>query len=125
MAVDVANSLEFREDQLRRLRAVLTTVPQTSGSEILSQINIKLERINFDQIRSNGYCYQIEMAFAIEHLNRNQGSRTEEIPITFIERENGVSKMSLRIVLEAIWQVTKMGLRLRFRPTADKLHYVK
>ena len=84
-----------------------------------------LERINFDQIRSNGYCYQIEMAFAIEHLNRNQGSRTEEIPITFIERENGVSKMSLRIVLEAIWQVTKMGLRLRFRPTADKLHYVK
>ncbi|MFM8921244.1 MAG: polyprenol monophosphomannose synthase [Candidatus Nanopelagicaceae bacterium] len=88
-----------------------------------------LERINFNEITSNGYCYQIEMAFAIEHLNRIQigagDFKTIELPITFIERVNGSSKMSLKIVLEAIWQVTKMGLRLRLRPNADKLHYVK
>jgi hypothetical protein len=53
MAVDVVSSLEFRENQLRRLRAVLAMVPSsTSSSEILSQINNKLEKINFEKIIS-------------------------------------------------------------------------
>ena len=84
-----------------------------------------LEKIDLDQVTSNGYCYQIEMAFAIEHLNKLDGLKTIEVPITFIERETGVSKMSGRIVLEAIWQVTKLGLGLRIKPNADKSHYVK
>jgi len=62
------------------------------------------------------------MAFAIKHL---QKTKVIEVPITFIEREQGVSKMSQRIVLEAMLKVTKLGLGLRFNPTADKLHYVK
>ena len=81
-----------------------------------------LEQLDLDQITSNGYCYQIEMAFAIKHL---QKTKVIEVPITFIEREQGVSKMSQRIVLEAMLKVTKLGLRLRFNPSADKLHYVK
>ena len=81
-----------------------------------------LDRLDLDQITSNGYCYQIEMAFAIKHL---QKTKVIEVPITFIEREQGVSKMSQRIVLEAMLKVTKLGLGLRFNPTADKLHYVK
>jgi dolichol-phosphate mannosyltransferase len=84
-----------------------------------------LEKIDLDQVTSNGYCYQIEMAFAVDHLNKRDGLKTVEVPIIFIERENGVSKMSGRIVLEAIWQVTKLGAGLRMRPNADKLHYVK
>jgi len=48
-----------------------------------------------------------------------------EVPITFIERAQGSSKMSRRIVLEAIFKVTWLGLRLRINTTADKLHYVK
>ena len=81
-----------------------------------------LEQLDLDQVTSNGYCYQIEMAFAINHL---QKSKIIEVPITFIEREQGVSKMSQRIVLEAMLKVTRLGLGLRLSPTADKLHYVK
>ena len=62
------------------------------------------------------------MAFALGHL---VNLKTIEVPITFIERESGTSKMSQRIVLEAILKVTKLGLTLRLNPTADKLHYVK
>jgi dolichol-phosphate mannosyltransferase len=81
-----------------------------------------LEQLDLDQVTSNGYCYQIEMAFAIKHL---QNTKIIEVPITFIEREQGVSKMSQRIVLEAMLKVTRLGLGLRLNPTADKLHYVK
>ena len=80
-----------------------------------------LERLDLRQITSNGYCYQIEMAYAIAHLN----GKIIEIPITFVERHNGVSKMSNRIVLEAMVQVTRWGLVRRLNPSADKFHYVK
>ncbi len=91
----------------------------TGGFRIYSRK--ALEQIDLDQVTSNGYCYQIEMAFAISHL---QGEIIE-VPITFIEREEGESKMSQRIVFEAMLKVTKLGLGLRLNPTADKLHYVK
>ena len=80
-----------------------------------------LERLDLSQITSNGYCYQIEMAYAISHL---QGEIIE-VPITFVERREGVSKMSNRIVLEAMVQVTRWGLARKIKPSADKLHYVK
>ena len=80
-----------------------------------------LERLDLSQITSNGYCYQIEMAYAISHL---QG-KIIEVPITFVERREGVSKMSNRIVLEAMVQVTRWGLARKLNPSADKLHYVK
>ena len=63
----------------------------------------------------------IEMAYAISHL---QGEIIE-VPITFVERREGVSKMSNRIVLEAMVQVTRWGLTRKLNPSADKLHYVK
>jgi dolichol-phosphate mannosyltransferase len=81
-----------------------------------------LDKLDLDQITSNGYCYQIEMAFAVSHL---QETKTIEVPIKFVERRAGASKMSQRIVLEAMLKVTKLGLGLRINPTADKLHYVK
>lgn len=80
-----------------------------------------IEQLNLNKIQSNGYSYQIEMAFAFKQL----GCKIVECPITFVERESGVSKMSYKIVLEAIWKVTKLGLGLRLKPNADKLHYVK
>ena len=80
-----------------------------------------LEQLDLKQITSNGYCYQIEMAFAVAHLKE----RVIEVPITFVEREFGSSKMSQRIVLEAMLQVTRWGLVMRIDPAADKLHYVK
>ena len=61
------------------------------------------------------------LPISISHL---QG-KIIEVPITFVERREGVSKMSNRIVLEAMVQVTRWGLARRLNPTADKLHYVK
>jgi dolichol-phosphate mannosyltransferase len=80
-----------------------------------------LESLNLSQMTATGYCFQIEMALA-SHL---AGARTTQIPITFVERINGVSKMSRAIVIEALIQTTRWGVTRRLKPNADKLHYVK
>ncbi len=80
-----------------------------------------LRRLNLSEMTATGYCFQIEMAMA----SNLAGASAVEIPITFVERVNGVSKMSRSIVIEAIWQTTLWGLVRSFRPNADKLHYVK
>jgi dolichol-phosphate mannosyltransferase len=66
-----------------------------------------LRSINFDRIESKGYGFQIEMA--LEALEN--GFRVEEVPITFVERVDGVSKMNKAIVMEALWKVTIWGLQ--------------
>lgn len=66
-----------------------------------------LRRIDLVAIASQGYCFQIDMLW---HAYR-AGLRIDEVPITFVEREFGVSKMSSRIVREAILNVTLWGLR--------------
>ncbi len=63
-----------------------------------------LETINLDNIQSDGYSFQIEMNFRASHL----GFRIGEVPIIFIDRRAGTSKMSKRIVREAIWMVWKL-----------------
>jgi len=63
--------------------------------------------IDFFTIKSHGYGFQIEMALQAIKL----GYKINEVPITFIERENGKSKMSLAIVIEAWRMVTLMGLK--------------
>jgi len=80
-----------------------------------------LNKLNLKDMTATGYCFQIEMAMASELA----GAQMVEVPITFVERINGVSKMSRAIVIEALWQTTLWGLSRRLRPNADKLHYVK
>jgi dolichol-phosphate mannosyltransferase len=80
-----------------------------------------LERLKLEEMTATGYCFQIEMAMAAELA----GATMVEVPITFVERVNGVSKMSRAIVIEAFWQTTLWGFTRRLRPYADKLHYVK
>ncbi|MEY2814598.1 MAG: hypothetical protein RIS05_346 [Actinomycetota bacterium] len=80
-----------------------------------------LESLNLHQMNATGYCFQIEMALAA-HL---AGATATQVPITFVERINGVSKMSRAIVIEALIQTTRWGFSRRLRPNADKLHYVK
>ena len=63
-----------------------------------------LEAIDLDAVRSNGYAFQIEMSFRAWRL----GFRIVEIPIVFVDRTEGVSKMSKRIVREAIWMVWRL-----------------
>jgi dolichol-phosphate mannosyltransferase len=74
-----------------------------------------LEALPVSAVASNGYCFQVEMA----HRTWQEGFRVTEVPITFTERTSGVSKMSQRIVVEALlrvaaWAVT--GGRHRARP---------
>jgi len=73
-----------------------------------------LERIDLDAIESKGYAFQIETTYRALRA----GFRVVEIPITFVDREVGGSKMSRSIVLEAIWKVPALrlaGLRGRLR----------
>ena len=91
----------------------------TGGFRVYSR-NLLLS-LRLDQMFATGYCFQIEMAMASDLA----GARKIEVPITFVERVNGVSKMSRAIVIEALWQTTLWGLARTFRPNADKLHYVK
>jgi dolichol-phosphate mannosyltransferase len=79
-----------------------------------------LDSLNLKDMDATGYCFQIEMALAA-HL---AGAKATEVPITFVERINGVSKMSRAIVIEALIQTTRWGVKRRLRPNADKLHYV-
>jgi len=60
-----------------------------------------LEALDLDAIGSRGYMFQIETTFRARRL----GFRVKEIPITFVDREVGGSKMSRAIVLEAVWKV--------------------
>ena len=60
-----------------------------------------LERINFDKIKSEGYVFHIEMA----HLAYIKGFRIAEIPIVFKERMKGKSKISRKILLEALYKI--------------------
>jgi dolichol-phosphate mannosyltransferase len=80
-----------------------------------------LESLNLTEMNATGYCFQIEMALAA-HLAQ---AHATQVPITFVERINGVSKMSRAIVIEALIQTTRWGIKRRIRPNADKLHYVK
>jgi apolipoprotein N-acyltransferase len=70
-----------------------------------------LERLVAAGLRSEGYAFQIELAYR----TWRDGFTIGEVPITFREREHGKSKLSRRIVLEAVVRVAQWGLRDRFR----------
>jgi dolichol-phosphate mannosyltransferase len=65
-----------------------------------------LADLTLDQVSSQGYCFQIDMAWRVVQ----SGFRVAEYPITFTERERGESKMSGSIVREALWRVTTWGV---------------
>jgi len=66
-----------------------------------------LAAIDLGAVRSNGYSFQIEMSFRAWRL----GFRIREIPIVFVDRADGTSKMSGAIVREAIWMVWRLRLQ--------------
>ena len=65
-----------------------------------------LEALDFDRIESNGYTFQIELKLRAWR----RGFSLPEIPIIFAERDSGESKMSKKIVIEAVWKVWKLRL---------------
>jgi len=65
-----------------------------------------LRRLDLHEVASQGYCFQIDLAWRA--LQR--GMKVREVPITFVERTSGASKMSRKIVVEALWRVTAWGV---------------
>jgi dolichol-phosphate mannosyltransferase len=65
-----------------------------------------LGAIDLDDVRSNGYAFQIETHFR----TWRKGFRIVEIPIVFVDRTEGTSKMSKKIVWEAVWMVWRMRI---------------
>jgi dolichol-phosphate mannosyltransferase len=66
-----------------------------------------LQAIDYSNVTTQGYVFQVDMAYRVVKA----GMRVVEVPIEFVERELGASKMSQRIVVEAMQQVTVWGLR--------------
>jgi dolichol-phosphate mannosyltransferase len=71
-----------------------------------------LEVLGSDPVSSQGYCFQVEVAWRLERA----GKRIVEHPITFVERSRGRSKMHTGIVVEALLRVTQWGIQRRLRP---------
>lgn len=76
-----------------------------------------LEDIDLKSIKSAGYGFQVDMTFRVAR----QGKTIKEVPITFVERTLGESKMSSGIVIEAVTNVTKWGLSARAQTLGRKL----
>ena len=70
-----------------------------------------LDAIDWKDVASQGYCFQVDLTWRTFQA----GFRIVEVPITFAEREQGTSKMSSRIVIEALWLVTVWGVGNRLR----------
>ena len=68
-----------------------------------------LHDIGLHSVRSQGYCFQIDLTLRTVRA----GLKVVEVPITFTERTHGTSKMSRRIVAEALWKVTEWGIAAR------------
>jgi dolichol-phosphate mannosyltransferase len=66
-----------------------------------------LEAIDLDAVHSNGYAFQIEMSLRAAR----RGFRIKEIPIVFVDRSEGESKMSGAIIREAVWMVWRLRLK--------------
>ncbi|MFQ6047489.1 MAG: polyprenol monophosphomannose synthase [Gemmatimonadales bacterium] len=70
-----------------------------------------LESVDLDAVHSNGYSFQIEMSLRAAR----KGFRIAEIPIVFVDRTEGHSKMSGAIIREAVWMVWLLRLKAMFR----------
>jgi dolichol-phosphate mannosyltransferase len=77
-----------------------------------------LEGMGMEEVASAGYCFQVDMAWRAAQ----KGFHVVEVPITFVERERGDSKMSRNIVVEALWRVTTWGVTARLNRLRGRRH---
>jgi len=70
-----------------------------------------LQAIDLGSVQSQGYCFQIDLTRRV----LDAGLRVVEVPITFVERDIGESKMSRTIVAEALWRVTVWGTQRQWQ----------
>jgi dolichol-phosphate mannosyltransferase len=70
-----------------------------------------LRGVALDEVQSQGYCFQVDLALRVI----SAGMTVREVPITFVDRTRGESKMSRSIVIEAFLRVTQWGIDARLR----------
>ena len=106
----IENWSKFREYLSKGANAYANAVLSLGIKDTTSGLRIYnadlLKRMDISTIRSEGYCFQIEMT----RRALSCGATIGEIPITFIERAHGVSKMSFAIALEAVLRITGWAL---------------
>ena len=106
----IENWSKFREYLSKGANAYANLLLSLGIKDVTSGFRIYdaefLQRMDIATIKSEGYCFQIEMTRRALSL----GATVGEIPITFIERAHGVSKMSFSIAFEAILRITSWGL---------------
>ena len=106
----IENWSKFREYLSKGANAYANAVLSLGIKDTTSGLRIYnadlLKRMEISTIRSEGYCFQIEMTRRAIACGGSIG----EIPITFIERAHGVSKMSFEIALEAVLRITGWAL---------------
>ena len=91
-----------------RLMLRMPVADATSGYRAFGAPILRV--VDLDRMRADGYGFQVEMAYRVHSV----GGSITEIPIAFRDRTRGRSKMSARIVLEALLLVTRWGVRDRF-----------
>ncbi|MFC1728894.1 polyprenol monophosphomannose synthase [candidate division KSB1 bacterium] len=96
--------LSYGANMYTRIITGLPVMDSTGGFKCFRRS--VLEAIDLDRIRSNGYAFQIEMTFKAW----KKGFRIKEIPIVFVDRVEGTSKMSKKIIREAVIMVWKLRL---------------
>jgi dolichol-phosphate mannosyltransferase len=77
-----------------------------------------LEGLGMEEVASQGYCFQVDLAWRAIRA----GYHVVEVPITFVEREIGDSKMSRDILVEALWRVTAWGVGSRMNRLLGRRH---
>ncbi|CAB4658416.1 unannotated protein [freshwater metagenome] len=106
----IQNWSRFREYLSKGANAYANAVLSLGIKDTTSGLRIYnaelLKRMDISTIKSEGYCFQIEMTRRVIA----RGGSIGEIPITFIERAHGVSKISFAIALEAVLRLTSWGL---------------
>ncbi|HEY3871432.1 MAG TPA: polyprenol monophosphomannose synthase [Actinocrinis sp.] len=90
-----------------RLATGLSVHDATGGYRVFRAAT--LEGLGIDEVASAGYCFQVDMA----RRAVRKGFKVVEVPIVFVEREFGTSKMSTDIVFEALWRSTVWGFQDR------------
>ena len=75
-----------------------------------------LERLGLESVRSGGYIFQTDLTRRVNNL----GMKIVEVPITFVEREIGQSKMNRSIMVESLWRATAWGLEDRWARITGK-----
>ena len=102
-----------------RLALRLSVHDATAGFRVYPAATLR--RLPLDDVESQGYCFQIDMTWRVERA----GGRVVEVPITFVERTLGRSKMSRAIAWEAITRLTEWGFEDRVRRLNGRTRHLR